>query len=163
MLTQGADPVRKVSIVPRGLALGVTFAAPDNDRYNYRAPEVQAKIKVALGGRAAEEVVFGETSIGAESDIQQLTELARQMDGRWGMSSAIGPLAVIASDGTGPFLPGVAEASPDTQTLVDSEVRRIVDESHREIVAAAHTPRRLDRGSTASAASRSVLPGTRVS
>ena len=73
MLTEGADPVRKVSIIPRGLALGVTFAAPETDRFNYREPEVRAKIKVALGGRAAEEVVYGETSTGAESDIQQLT------------------------------------------------------------------------------------------
>src|SRR5437870_9126139 len=73
MLTEGADPVRKVSIIPRGLALGVTFAAPENDRFNYREPEVHAKIKVALGGRAAEEVVFAETSTGAASDIKQLT------------------------------------------------------------------------------------------
>jgi cell division protease FtsH len=135
MLTEGADPVRKVSIIPRGLALGVTFAAPESDRFNYLEPEVHAKIKVALGGRAAEEVVFGETSTGAESDIQQLTELARQMVGRWGMSSAIGPVAVVPRDGTGPFLPGAAEVSPDTQRLVDSEVRRIVDEAHREVVA----------------------------
>jgi cell division protease FtsH len=135
MLTEGADPVRKVSIIPRGLALGVTFAAPESDRFNYREPEVYAKIKVALGGRAAEEVVFGETSTGAESDIQQLTEIARQMVGRWGMSEAVGPVAVIPRDGAGPFLPGVAEISQDTQKLVDSEVRRIVDESHREVVA----------------------------
>jgi len=134
MLTEGADPVRKVSIIPRGLALGVTFAAPESDRFNYREPEVQAKIKVALGGRAAEEVVYGETSTGAESDIQQLTEIARQMVGRWGMSSAIGPIAVIPRDGAGPFLPGVAEVSPDTQKLVDDEVRRIVEESHREVL-----------------------------
>ena len=87
MLTEGADPVRKVSIIPRGLALGVTFAAPESDRFNYREPEVRAKIKVALGGRAAEEVVFGETSTGAESDIEQLTGIARQMVGRWGMSA----------------------------------------------------------------------------
>jgi cell division protease FtsH len=135
MLTEGADPVRKVSIIPRGLALGVTFAAPESDRFNYREPEVEAKIKVALGGRAAEEVVFGETSTGAESDIQQLTELARQMVGRWGMSSAIGPIAVIPRDGAGPLLPGVAETSPATQALVDDEVRRIVDEAHKEVVA----------------------------
>jgi cell division protease FtsH len=135
MLTDGADPVRKVSIIPRGLALGVTFSAPESDRFNYREPEVYAKIKVALGGRAAEEVVFGETSTGAESDIQQLTEIARQMVGRWGMSKAVGPIAVIPRDGAGPFLPGVAEASPDTQKLVDEEVRRIVDASHREVVA----------------------------
>jgi cell division protease FtsH len=134
MLTEGADPVRKVSIIPRGLALGVTFAAPENDRFNYREPEIEAKIKVALGGRAAEEVVFGETSTGAESDIQQLTELARQMVGRWGMSSAIGPVAVLPRDGSGPLLPGVAEVSPDTQKLVDEEVRRIVEESHEKVL-----------------------------
>jgi cell division protease FtsH len=134
MLTEGADPVRKVSIIPRGLALGVTFSAPESDRFNYREPEVYAKIKVALGGRAAEEVVYGETSTGAESDIQQLTEIARQMVGRWGMSEAIGPIAVIPRDGQGPLLPGVSEVSPDTQKLVDDEVRRIVDESHREVV-----------------------------
>ncbi len=135
MLTVGADPVRKVSIIPRGLALGVTFAAPDSDRFNYSEPEVRAKIKVALGGRAAEEVVFGETSTGAESDIEQLTAIARQMVGRWGMSPAVGPVAVLPRDGAGPFLPGAAEVSPYTQQLVDDEVRRVVEESHQEVVA----------------------------
>jgi len=135
MLTEGADPVRKVSIIPRGLALGVTFAAPESDRFNYREPEVRAKIKVALGGRAAEEVVYGETSTGAESDIEQLTGLARQMVGRWGMSPAVGPIAVLPRDGSGPFLPGAAETSPQTQELVDEEVRRIVDASYKEVVA----------------------------
>src|SRR5690349_8221888 len=99
MLTPGADPVRKVSIIPRGLALGVTFSAPESDRFNYLEPEVHARIMVALGGRAAEGVVFGDISTGAESDINQLTELARQMVGRWGMSDAIGPIAVIPRDG----------------------------------------------------------------
>jgi cell division protease FtsH len=135
MLTEGADPVRKVSIIPRGMALGVTFAAPETDRYNYREPEAFAKIKVALGGRAAEEVVFGEISTGAESDIAQLTEIARQMVGRWGMSPAIGPVAVLPRDGSGPFLPPGSEVSPDTQKLVDAEVRRIVEESHGQVLA----------------------------
>jgi cell division protease FtsH len=135
MLTEGADPVRKVSIIPRGLALGVTFAAPESDRFNYRGPEVEARIKVALGGRAAEEVVFGETSSGAESDIEQLTAIARQMVGRWGMSPAIGPIAVLPRDGSGPLLPGAAEVSPRTQQLVDEEVRRIVEQAHKEVVA----------------------------
>jgi cell division protease FtsH len=134
MLTEGADPVRKVSIIPRGLALGVTFAAPESDRFNYREPEIHAKINVALGGRAAEEIVFGETSTGAESDIQQLTEIARQMVGRWGMSPAIGPVAVIPRDGTGPVFTGAADASSDTQRLVDEEVRRIVEESHEQVL-----------------------------
>jgi cell division protease FtsH len=134
MLTPGADPVRKVSIIPRGMALGVTFSAPDADRFNYLEPEIRAKIKVALGGRVAEEIVFGEISTGAESDIEQLTGLARHMVGRWGMSDAIGPVSVLPRDGSGPFLPGVAEASPETQKLVDDEVRRIVAEAYDEVV-----------------------------
>jgi cell division protease FtsH len=133
MLTEGADPVRKVSIIPRGMALGVTFASPDSDRFNYLQPEIRAKILVALGGRTAEEVVYGDTSTGAESDIQQLTDIARQMVGRWGMSPTIGPVAVIPRDGSGPLLPGAAETSPDTQALIDVEVRRIIDEAHREV------------------------------
>ncbi len=135
MLTRGADPVRKVSIIPRGPALGVTFSAPDADRFNYLEPEIHAKIKVALGGRVAEELVFGEISTGAESDIEQLTALARHMVGRWGMSDAVGPIAVIPRDGTGPFLPGAAESSPETQRLLDDEVRRIVGEAHAEVAA----------------------------
>ena len=134
MLTPGADPVRKVSIIPRGMALGVTFSAPDADRFNYLEPEIHAKIKVALGGRVAEELVFGEISTGAESDIEQLTGLARHMVGRWGMSDALGPISVIPRDGSGPFLPGVAEVSPETQKLLDDEVRRIVAEAHDEVV-----------------------------
>ena len=130
MLTPGADPVRKVSIIPRGMALGVTFSAPDADRFNYLQPEILARIKVALGGRVAEEIVFGEISTGAESDIEQLTRLARQMVGRWGMSDALGPVAVIPRDGSGPFLPGVPEVAPETQKLLDDEVRRIVGEAH---------------------------------
>jgi cell division protease FtsH len=134
MLTPGADPVRKVSIIPRGLALGVTFSAPDDDRYNYLMPEVIAKIKVALGGRAAEEVVFGEISTGAESDLEQLTDLARRMVGRWGMSAAVGPLVLLPRDGVGPF-GGGPELSQDTQKLIDHEIRRVVTDAHEEVVA----------------------------
>jgi cell division protease FtsH len=135
MLTEGADPVRKISIIPRGMSLGVTFSAPEGDRFNYQRRELLAKIKVALGGRGAEEIVYDEPTTGAESDIQQLTEIARQMVGRWGMSSAVGPLTVIPTDGRGPFLPGASEVSEDTQKLVDAEVRRIVEEAHEEVVA----------------------------
>src|SRR2546425_433649 len=134
MLTDGADPVRKISIIPRGLALGVTFSAPETDRFNYEKRELLAKIKVALGGRAAEEIVYGEPTTGAEGDIQQLTEIARQMVGRWGMSDAVGPLAVIPADGRAPFLPGASEVSQHTQRLIDEEVRRIVEELHGEAV-----------------------------
>jgi cell division protease FtsH len=133
MLTDGADPVRKISIIPRGLSLGVTFSAPDSDRFNYEQRELLAKVKVALGGRTAEEIVFGEISTGAESDIQQLTQIARQMVGRWGMSSTVGPLAVIPADGAGPLLPGAAEVSDGTREMIDQETRRIVGEAHQEV------------------------------
>jgi cell division protease FtsH len=132
MLTAGADPVRKVSIIPRGMALGVTFSSPDADRFNFDETHLTAQIKVALGGRVAEEVVFGDLTTGAESDIQQLTRIARGMVGRWGMSPAIGPIAVLPADGQGPLLPGVSETSEQTQQLIDSEVRRIVETAHQE-------------------------------
>ena len=134
MLTDGADPVRKISIIPRGLALGVTFSAPEADRYSYQQRELIAKIKVSLGGRAAEEIVFDQPTTGAESDIEQLTGIARHMVGRWGMSRTVGPLAVLARDGQGPFLPGVSEVSQHTQQLVDDEVHRIIQEAYEEVV-----------------------------
>src|SRR5205085_9805936 len=134
MMTPGADPVRKVSIIPRGLSLGVTFAAPEADRFNYSESELRGKIKVALGGRAAEEVVFGSVTTGAESDIQQLTQIARQMVGRWGMSKTIGTIAVLPADGQGPLLPGVAEVSAETQQLIDEEVRQLVSAAHDEVL-----------------------------
>jgi cell division protease FtsH len=133
MLTSGADPVRKVSIIPRGQALGVTFSAPDADRFNFDERHLLAQIKVALGGRVAEEIVFGDLTTGAESDIQHLTRIARHMVGRWGMSRAIGPIAVIPMEGLGPLLPGVSETSEATQRLVDEEVRRIVETAHSEV------------------------------
>ena len=134
MLTPGADPVRKVSIIPRGRALGVTFQAPAVDRYGYSVKYLRGRIVGALGGRAAEEVVYADVTTGAESDLDQVTSIARQMVGRWGMSDAVGPLTVLPPPGQeSPFgLDGVATA---TRELVDREVRRIVDECHDEAVA----------------------------
>jgi cell division protease FtsH len=133
MLTPGADPVRKVSIIPRGQALGVTLSTPDSDRVSYSREELDAKIKVSLGGRVAEEVVYGKITTGAESDLQQLTQIARQMVGRWGMSDKLGPITLLPSDGQGPLLPGASETSPQTQWLIDEEVRRIVDDAHQQV------------------------------
>ncbi|HEX6026714.1 MAG TPA: ATP-dependent zinc metalloprotease FtsH [Solirubrobacter sp.] len=130
MLTPGADPVRKVSIIPRTMSLGVTISSPDSERTNYDEEYLMTRIKVALGGRIAEEIVYGSISAGAESDIQQLTGIARQMVGRWGMSDKIGPIAVIPSEAQGPLLPGVSEVSEATQELIDREVRRIVEEAY---------------------------------
>jgi cell division protease FtsH len=142
MLTPGADPVRKISIIPRGMALGVTLSTPDADRVSYSREELDAKIKVALGGRVAEEVVYGQITTGAESDIQQLTQIARQMVGRWGMSDKLGPVSVLPSDGDGPLLPGVSETSQQTQWLIDQEVQRMVEQAHAEVTALLSSHRR---------------------
>jgi cell division protease FtsH len=133
MLTPDADPVRKISIIPRGMALGVTLSTPDADRVSYSREDLQAKIKVALGGRTAEEVIYGKITTGAESDIQSLTQIARQMVGRWGMSDEIGPQAVLPAEGSGPLLPGAAETSPQTQWMVDQAVTRLIDQAHADV------------------------------
>src|SRR3954451_2534476 len=114
MLTPGADPRRKASIIPRGPALGVTLSAPEADRFSYDRDYLLGRIKVALAGRVAEKLVYAEVTTGAESDIEQLTQIARQMVGRWGMSDAVGPIAVIPRDGTSPLLPGASTVSEET-------------------------------------------------
>jgi cell division protease FtsH len=133
MLTPEADPVRKVSIIPRGQALGVTLSTPDSDRVSYSTEELEARIMVSLGGRVAEEVVFDKVTTGAESDLQQLTQIARQMVGRWGMSEKVGPIVILPGDGQPAQYPGTSELSPETQSLIDEEVHRIVEEAHAEV------------------------------
>ncbi|HEY6693113.1 MAG TPA: AAA family ATPase, partial [Solirubrobacteraceae bacterium] len=134
MLTPGADPVRKISIIPRGQALGVTLSTPEGDRYGYSRDELIAKIKVSLGGRAAEKVIYGQITTGAESDIQQLTKIARGMVARWGMSDAIGPLALGEGREDGEMLPGASPVSPATQQTIDEEARRIVETAEQQVI-----------------------------
>jgi cell division protease FtsH len=98
MLTQGADPVRKISIVPRGQAMGVTLSTPDFDRFNYSKRELEALLRVMVAGRAADELISGDATTGAENDIEQATRIARQMVGRWGMSKSVGLVAVLPRD-----------------------------------------------------------------
>ncbi|MEU4428295.1 ATP-dependent zinc metalloprotease FtsH [Actinoplanes sp. NPDC024001] len=126
MLQPGADPVRKVSIIPRGRALGVTLATPETDRYGYDEDYLRGRISGALAGMAAEEVIFGVVTTGAESDLEVATSLARNMVGRWGMSGRIGPVSVLPAEGD-PRMVGVSEHLLDT---VDEEVRRIVEECY---------------------------------
>src|SRR3546814_17639514 len=90
LVVPGAGPVHRVTIVPRGQALGVTYQRPQTDRYNYPEAYLRAKIIGMLGGRAAEEVVYGTRTTGAESDIEPATSIARQMVTRWGRSEALG-------------------------------------------------------------------------
>ncbi|MET9468394.1 ATP-dependent zinc metalloprotease FtsH [Streptomyces sp. NPDC006544] len=129
MLQPGADPVRKITIVPRGRALGVTLSTPDADRYAYTEEYLRGRIIGALGGMAAEEVVYRVVTTGAENDLEQVTNLARGMVARWGMSKRIGPLTAIPSDGQSPY--GLA-AAPATLDAVDDEMRRIVEECYVE-------------------------------
>ncbi|MDX2393101.1 ATP-dependent zinc metalloprotease FtsH [Streptomyces sp. DK15] len=129
MLQPGADPVRKITIVPRGRALGVTLSTPDADRYAYTEEYLRGRIIGALGGMAAEHVVYDVITTGSESDLEQVTNIARGMAGRWGMSERVGRLTAIPSDGQSPY--GLA-AAPATLDTVDHEMRRIVDECYED-------------------------------
>jgi len=127
LLVPGADPVRKVTIIPHGGALGVTVQSPIDDRFNYGEDYVRARIIGALGGRAAEHLIYGVVSTGAANDLQQVTMIAREMVVRWGMSSKIGPLA-FAEDGESSGLSMVRPYSEATAREVDLEIKRIADE-----------------------------------
>ena len=134
-LTPGADPVLKVTIVPRGQALGVTAQLPADDRRNYSRDYLRSRMRVLLGGRTAEELVFNEITTGAENDLRQVTGLARRMVAQFGMSDAIGPLN-FGDDDRQPFL-GYALStgrsySEETAARIDAEVRRMVEEAHAQ-------------------------------
>jgi len=134
MLEPGADPVRKVSIIPRGHALGVTFQSPEKDRYGFDERFLRGRMTGLLGGRAAEELIYGVVTTGAESDLDQATALARHMVGRWGMSDKVGLVSVLPPDGTDPFMMGEGAPSERTRQLVDAEIRRISEECHARAV-----------------------------
>src|SRR3954452_3615866 len=136
MIQPGADPVRKVSIVPRGMSLGVTFQSASEDRYGYDEDYLRGRIAGALGGRAAEQIIYGRATTGAEGDLDQVSKLARMMVGRWGMSEAIGPMSVLPADGEGPL--GHGAVAESTRALIDIEGRRFVEECDE------HALRRLD-------------------
>ncbi|MER7365394.1 ATP-dependent zinc metalloprotease FtsH [Nonomuraea wenchangensis] len=128
MLQPGADPVRKISIIPRGRALGVTLSTPDTDRYAYDEQYLRGRITGALGGMAAEQVIYGVITTGAENDLEQVTMIARGMVGRWGMSEKVGPLTILPNDGSQP------QASAATLATVDEEARRIVEQCYERAV-----------------------------
>jgi cell division protease FtsH len=136
LVVPGADPVHRVTIVPRGQALGVTYQRPSTDRYNYPEAYLRACIVGMLGGRAAEEMVYGTRTTGAESDIEQATALARNMVTRWGMSDKLG--LVQLAPRANPFLGGAPVFGADrpfsesTAQTIDAEVLRIIGESYEE-------------------------------
>jgi cell division protease FtsH len=134
LLLPEADPVQKVTIVPRGQALGATYQVPPDDRLSFGEAYLRARIAGALGGRAAEALVLGAVSTGAEDDLEQATALARRMVTRWGMSDAVGLLAVARPEsdllGDGPAGDGRVEAGAALADLVDRETQRILAEGY---------------------------------
>jgi cell division protease FtsH len=135
LLLPEADPVHKVTIVPRGQALGVTYQVPLDDRHNYGERYLRGRITGALGGRAAEEMIFDAVSTGAENDLRQATNIARQMVTRWGMSDKVGLIYVARGNddflGTEGIMPEMGrETSEELASLVDDETRRILDECY---------------------------------
>jgi cell division protease FtsH len=149
LLSENADPVTKVTIVPRGQALGVTMSTPLDDRYNYSKEYLLTQIVTALGGRAAEQVAIGHITTGAENDLQRVTAIARQMVIRWGMSERLGTISF--SERSSPFAGGNENVAPSdyseaTAEAVDDEVERIVSTSYARAVELLTTHRpTLDR------------------
>ena len=128
-LLPGCDPVHKVTIIPRGQALGLTWSLPTEDKVNNYKKPLMDKLCMLLGGRIAEELTYGETSTGASNDIERATEIARAMVCRWGMSEKLGPLAFGAREGEvflGRDFASKPDYSEDTSRQIDAEVRGIV-------------------------------------
>jgi cell division protease FtsH len=139
LLQPEADPVRRVTVIPRGQALGVTLSVPEDDRYNYNEAYLRARIVNALGGRAAEEIVYGSVTTGAENDIKQVTDLARAMVTRFGMSDEIGLIALTGNE-DGNFLEtGIGGSltrpySESTAQKIDHATKRIIDECYEKAI-----------------------------
>ena len=136
LLVPSHDPVYKVTIIPRGRALGVTMFLPEEDRYSYSKERLESQISSLFGGRIAEELIFGPESVttGASNDIQRATELARNMVTRWGLSDKLGPLTYSEEEGEvflGHSVTQHKTVSDQTQDLIDEEVRSIIDRNYR--------------------------------
>ena len=135
LVVPGADPVNRVTIVPRGQALGVTYQRPESDRYNYSEEYLRARIIGILGGRSAEEIVYGNKTTGAENDIEQATQIARGMVTRWGMSDTLGMIQLAPK--TNQFLGNQVSGSSQpfsehTARAIDEEIHKIINDCHDE-------------------------------
>ncbi len=134
-VTPDADPVHKVTIIPRGRALGVTEQLPGEDRYNYSKPYLLARLAVMLGGRSAEEIAIKEITTGAENDLTEATRLARRMVTRWGMGTL--GLMAIDSDETQPFLGyELTQGKPyseETAARIDLDIEKLLDKIHQQV------------------------------
>ena len=134
---QDHDPVYKVTIIPRGIALGLTMFLPEQDRYSFSKKRLVSQITSLFGGRAAEELIFGKDSVttGASNDIERATEIARKMVTKWGLSDKLGPLTYIEDEGEvflGRSVTQHKQVSDITVKTIDEEVRRIIDQSYQD-------------------------------
>lgn len=134
---QDHDPVYKVTIIPRGIALGLTMFLPERDRYSFSKKRLVSQITSLFGGRAAEELIFGKDSVttGASNDIERATDIARKMVTKWGLSDKLGPLTYIEDEGEiflGRSVTQHKQVSDITVKTIDEEVRRIIDQSYQE-------------------------------
>ncbi len=139
MIVKGNDPLHKVTIVPRGRALGIAFTLPEDDRVSITREQLEARLVMAYGGRAAEEIVFGHGRVttGAASDIQQATSIARRYVTQWGLSETIGPILIGDNEQElflGREIQSRREVSEQTAQLVDAEVKRVATEAHAHAV-----------------------------
>jgi len=148
LLMPGADPVNRVTIVPHGMALGVTYQRPEDDRHSYSEQYLHARIVGAMGGRAAEQIVFDAHTTGAENDMQQATDLARQMVTRWGMSERLGPVSLAPREGASAgmleaFGPGSGRPyGAAVADAIDMEVQRLLEDAASEAARLLQTHRR---------------------
>ena len=134
-LTPGADPIHKVTIIPRGMALGVTQQLPIEDKYTHSRSYLNGTIKVLLGGRAAEEIIYNERTSGAGNDLERVTEIAHKMVCEWGMSELVGPVTFGKADEQvflGKEMSKSKDYSEETAVLIDQEVKRIVNSNYDE-------------------------------
>src|SRR5262249_32198706 len=136
MFVPGNDPLHKVTIIPRGRALGVTFNLPENDRLGWKKRELEAVLARGFGGRIAEEIIFGPENVttGAMSDIQKATSIARAMVMEYGMSDKLGRIRYRDNQEEvflGHSVTRSQNMSPETAQLIDSEIRRLIDEGEQ--------------------------------
>ncbi len=161
----GADPVQKISIIPRGFALGYTMYLPVEDRYSSTKSELLNRVVTLFGGRAAEELVFGDVTTGASDDIKRATNIARKMVTEYGMAKAIGAVNYAPSNdnafGIGASFGG-GSASPETQEVIETEVRRILEDCHRRAVEILVRNRRLLEEMSVQLVEQEVLEGDQM-
>jgi cell division protease FtsH len=162
-LVPGCDPVHKVSIIPRGRALGVTVQIPTEDIYCYTKEMLDGHLKVLMGGRAAEELIFNTTTTGAGNDLARATDTARKMVCEWGMSTAFGPVAFGNHESTAPENGPTGRNFSDTTALeIDSEIRSIVTSSYSEVRTLLETHMDALKLLTAELVARETLDSTEI-